>query len=72
MSDHRHATDRVKTIVISECPNGCDFGFEIECEGKESSVEELVETAGSVYDSCGKCGADMGTVSKTEPTEVLE
>ena len=72
MSDYKHATDRVKTIVISECPEGCDVGFSIEGEGKTELVDELVAKAKVVYQTCNECGADLGTISKTEPVETLK
>lgn len=70
MSDHRHSTDQVKTVV-SACPEGCQ-SYELETEGGEEAVDELVETVTEVYDECSDCGAEMGVMRKDEPAEVLE
>lgn len=70
-SGHRHGTDRTETTVIGECVEGCQ-GFVLDAEGRDESVEELIETAAEAFDTCSKCGAPIGTVRRDEPSETLD
>lgn len=72
MSDYRHATDRIETRLIAECPAGCDVSLLVESEGQEDAVEDLVATVNEVYSECPDCGGEMGVVREIEPTEELE
>ncbi|ELY68876.1 hypothetical protein [Natrinema versiforme] len=71
MTDHRHATDRTETVVVAGCPEGCQ-SFELESEGREESVETLVETVKEAFGECSQCGEPIGFLRKEEPSEVLE
>lgn len=69
---YRHATDRIETLVIAECPNGCDVSIVLGGEGKEEQVEELVSFITDTVETCNACGAKLGVIRQTQPTEVLK
>lgn len=69
---HRHATDRIETVVVAQCPNDCDVAYSLEGEGKEQAVDDLVERVTEMFDVCPTCGDPMGVLRKTDPVEVLE
>ena len=71
MDDHRHATDRKETVVIIGCPNGCQTA-ELEAEGKDAPIDELVKTVLEAYDTCAGCGEAFGVLRRDDPTEVLK
>jgi len=71
MSGHRHATDRKETVVVAGCPNGCQ-AFELESEGQNDAVSELIETVKSTFGECSDCGESIGFLRKEKPSEVLE
>ena len=72
MSDYRHATDRKEVIIHMGCPNGCEFAIDVEAEGTEESIDDLVETLSEEFGDCSECGTSIGCVKQEDPTEVLD
>lgn len=68
---HRHATDRKEATVLGGCPNDCQ-ALEMDVEGREESVDNLVEQVKDAFETCPECGEPLGYVQQDEPTEVLE
>jgi hypothetical protein len=64
----RHSTNRWDGTVVVECPNGC-ISLELTVENSKKPPAEYVEE--TYWDECPKCGAETGTVSQKQPTEVL-
>lgn len=71
MSDYRHQTDRKKATAVGGCSNGCQ-AFELETEGEDESVDELLETITETFDKCPKCGEPISALRSEEPVEELE
>lgn len=70
MSDHKHSTDRVEGLIISECPEGCDVSVELEYG--DAADNEVLADLKDLISVCRNCGADMAYVQHEEPAEVLD
>lgn len=65
---NRHATDRIDAVIQGECPAGCQ-SWVLEAT---RSKNELAEFLPEALLTCSHCGAQMDTIRKTTPSEVLD
>lgn len=71
MTGHRLGTDRKRAVLVAGCPEGCQQ-FELETEGREESVDELLEAAIDAFGECSECGGQIGYLKNEQPSKVLE
>lgn len=76
MSGYKHATDRTEAVGFVKCPEADgDNGhllIELEAEGKNESVQDLLDTLRGMFAECEECGRDLEYLAQTTPKEVLD
>jgi len=71
-SGHRVPTDRKQALLIGTCGNDCT-GVELEVEGQDESVDQLIEKVKTVYSrTCEDCGCGLSWMMKEEPVKRLD